>query len=128
MPHSTNYHSTLITVADDCPVGEATPPDRAGSVARLQYEMLRDAPYSLTSDELLLAVDTARFGYVDATAWAAKPRACLRASPLVKRYGFGLHHDAEGRVALVPMGSDAYARLMSDPDVRKRPGMRNRRA
>ena len=127
MPHSTNYHSTLITVADDCPVGEATPPDRAGSVACLQYEMLRDAPYNLTSDELLLAVDRARFGDIDATAWAAKPRACLRTSPLVKRHGFGLHHDAECRVALVPMGSEAYTRLMSDPDVRKRPGMRNRR-
>lgn len=128
MPYSTNYRSTLITVAEDCPVVEATPPDRAGSVARLQYEMLRDAPYSLTSDDLLLAVDTARFGDIDAAEWAAKPRACLRASPLVKRHGFGLHHDAHGRIALVPLGSETYARLLADPDVRKRPGMRSRRA
>lgn len=127
MPYSTNYHSTLITVAEDCPVREATPPDRTGSVARLQYELLRDAPFGLTSDELLLAVDKARFGDVDETAWAAKPRACLRASPLVKRHGFGLHHDKEGRVALVPLGSEIYARLLSDPAVRKRPGMRNKR-
>lgn len=28
MPYSTNYHSTLITVAEDCPVREATPPDQ----------------------------------------------------------------------------------------------------
>lgn len=128
MPYSTNYRSTLITVAEDCLVVEVTPPDRAGSVARLQYEMLRDAPYSLTSDDLLLAVDKARFGDFDAAEWAAKPRACLRASPLVKRHGFGLHHDDHGRVALVPMGSDAYSRLLADSSVAKRPGMRNRRA
>ena len=36
-------------------------------------------------------------------------RACLRSSDLGKRDGWGLHHDAEGRVALVAVDSPEYA-------------------
>ncbi|KAA5803579.1 hypothetical protein F1654_07180 [Alkalicaulis satelles] len=127
MNHSTNYRSTLIIVAEDCPVDKASPPEKVGSVAHLHYELLRHAPYSLTSDELLLAVDKARSGSINEAVWAKKSRACLRASPLVKRYGFGLHHDAEARVALVPVCSDAYKQMLINPAIMKRQGMRNRR-
>ena len=41
----------------------------------------------------------------------ATGRPCLRAGDLGRRYGWGLHADAHGRVALVPLGSDEYARL-----------------
>lgn len=40
----------------------------------------------------------------------AASRACLRASPLGKRHGWGLHFDSAGRVALLDRDSDLYRR------------------
>ncbi len=125
--HSTNYTNTLITVSADCPVAVGTPPAKPGTVAERQHALLREAPYGMTSDELLLAVECVRKGPVTAESFFAKPQACLRASPLVKKQGYGLHHDAAGRVALVPVESPDYARLLADPAVVKRPGMRSAR-
>lgn len=125
--HSTNYRNTLITVATDCPVDVGTPPDRSGTVAAWQFALLSAAPYTMTSDQLLLAVATSRKGEIAAETFFAKPQACLRTSPLVKTYGFGLHHDDQGRVALVAKESPRYAELAADPAVTKRPGMRSSR-
>lgn len=125
--HTTNYANTLITVSADCPVVAGTAPAKAGTVAERQYALLRGAPYSMTSDELLLAVECDRKGPVTAERFFAKPQACLRASPLVKKHGYGLHHDAAGRVALVPVESPDYERLLADDAVVKRPGMRSAR-
>lgn len=125
--HSTNYVNTLITVSTDCPVAVATPPTKEGTIAERQFARLSAAPYAMTSDELLLAVENDRKGDVTAEEFFAKPLACLRVSPLVKKHGYGLHHDAKSRVALVPVESAAYKRLMSDASVKKSPGMRSKR-
>jgi hypothetical protein len=45
----------------------------------------------------------------------SKPCACMRTSPLPKTYGWGLHFNAEGKVAVVPVGSKEYQRLKNDP-------------
>lgn len=125
--HSTNYRNTLITVSGDCPVTVATPPTKQGTVAERQFAMLSTAPYTMTSDQLLLAVEIDRKGAVTADAFFARPQACLRASPLVKKHGYGLHHDADGRLALVPMESVDYTRLTVDTSIVKRSGMRSKR-
>ena len=52
----------------------------------------------------------------------------LRSSPLGKRYGWGIHHDADGRIALVPLGSDEYRALAADPHVTQLTAMRSARA
>jgi len=46
--------------------------------------------------------------------WAtfyATPRACLRSSDLGKRYGWGIHADADGRLAVYAVGSAEYGAL-----------------
>ena len=35
----------------------------------------------------------------------------MRASPLTKRYGWGVHHDAAGRMALYGVGTAEYRRF-----------------
>nr|WP_314075979.1 DUF6157 family protein [uncultured Roseococcus sp.] len=125
--HTTNYRDTLITMSGDCPVTVATPPTKEETVAGRQFALLSAAPYAMTSDQLLLAVENDRKGAVTAEAFFAKPQACLRASPLVKKHGYGLHHDSGGRVALVAVESPDYARLLADASVVKRPGMRSAR-
>lgn len=83
----------------------------------MQLAWLLPAPYALTSDELSFQVHCARLdqsadlaSHLLAT-FASKPRACLRASPLVKTHGWGLHHDAQGRVAAVAVESPKYRLL-----------------
>lgn len=126
--HTTNYTDTFIAVAPDCPATVAeVPPERATpSVARIQYDMLVDAPYALTSDDVVHTSQGERRG-IDRETFFATGQACLRASPLVKRYGWGLHHDAEGRVALVPVESAEYAAFVADEALDQKSGMRSSR-
>jgi hypothetical protein len=131
--HTTNYAATFIEVAEDCPVAAAEePPPGRPTVARLQYELLAAAPYRWTSDDLLVEVAARRTGDDDRDRVRrelfSRPQACLRSSPLAKRYGWGLHSDAEGRVALVPLGSPEYAALAGDGATRHLRAMRSARA
>jgi len=129
--NSTNYRDTFITVSGDCPAPGGEQP-KAG-IAAVQHAILTERPpYSLTSDDLLFETEKERKGLVgtaqERAAFFAKPQACLRASPLPKRHGWGIHHDGEGRIALVPAGSPEYERLCSAGNLKVVPAMRNKRA
>lgn len=128
------YRSTLIALADDCPATSSRVPEKAG-VAAFQYAMLHDQPYQFTMDEVLFRShyrneeadpDTLKAAHWD--EFFAQPRACLRASPLPKRFGWGFHFDAEGRVALLAAQSPEYQRLLTEPGVKVVKAMRSKRA
>jgi hypothetical protein len=133
---TTNYRGTLIQVADDCPVDEAEQPPGgiAPTVAALQYALIAEHPYELTSDDVLFEVYAIRKSIPAEersearVTFFARDQACLRSSPLGKRYGWGIHHDGDGRVALVPLGSDDYDALAADPAVKQVKAMRSKRA
>ena len=134
--HTTNYADAFIEVAEDCPVDAAVaPPEREpATVARMQYEALIDAPYRLTSDDVVFGVHAARAGVPDSewdaarTAFFSKGQPCLRSSPLAKAYGWGFHFDADGKVALVAAGSPRYAELAAAAGVKRLRAMRRSRA
>lgn len=135
-----NYYQPLIAVADDCPVTASTPPpDRGGakSVAALQYDMLAGRPFVFTQEDVLFEVWRQRQGGPAASpeevaelraAFFAKPQACLRASPMPKRYGWGFLFDREGRVALCPMESAEYRKQVVGGGVTIVKAMRSKRA
>ena len=137
-----NYHDTFIRVAPDCPVSEAVVPTgrrEENSIPQIEYELLSENPYTLTQEELLFAVHARRQGIGEGDLKArrpalweeffGKPHACLRASMLPKKYGWGLHFDAEGRIALVAMESKAYKMLAEGKGVATvLTAMRNKRA
>lgn len=133
--HSTNYYDTFIEVAEDCPVAAAEIPPLKGdnkSVANLQFEMIVEHPYRYTSDEVLFSIHALRSGISGGMETAreeyfSKGQACLRASPLAKRYGWGIHHNAEGKVAVYPAGSEEYQRFLEDSAVKKVRAMRSKR-
>lgn len=57
--HTTNYKNTLIEVAEDCSAFKGEIPPLKGdkkSVATIQFEILRENPYSFTSDDVLFKV------------------------------------------------------------------------
>jgi len=133
--HTTNYRGTFIEVADDCPIDHAVEPPVTDtpSIAALHHRLIAEEPYARTSDDVIFETYALRNGIAidDAAAREAffsKGQPCLRSSPLGKRYGWGTHHDAEGRVALVPRDSEEYAVLAADPDLSHTKAMRSRRA
>ena len=114
---------TFVLVAEDCPARSGTvPPSRATpSRAGLEHELLAAAPYHYTLEDLIYAVHVRHRAIPPETlaggagairaALFSKPHPCMRASALPKRYGWGVHHDAEGRIALYAVGSAAYREL-----------------
>lgn len=123
--HTTNYENTLITVSADTRATAAVPPPTGrGTVAERQFALLFGHDYELTSDDVIWSVHEARGGAGTRAEFFSVGRPCLRTSPLAKTYGWGVHADADGRVALVPMGSQRYEQLLADDSVRKVSAMR----
>lgn len=131
--HSTNYSNAFIGVADDCPAqtGCIPPAKQDPTIAQRQYQMIVDNPYRYTSDEVIFAIHATKNeimpGELEArrAAFFSKAQACLRTSPLAKRYGWGIHHDASSRVALWPRESEGYLRLSQDPTLKQLRAMKN---
>lgn len=119
------YRDTFITVAADCPTSTPVVPEPyrgRRTVAMIQYELLADAPYRWRHSDVLVLTVLGQRG-VEAPAddelaafreeYFAQPRACLRSSPLPKRFGWGVHFDREGRCALYGVGTPDYERFAS---------------
>lgn len=118
--------NTFVLVAEDCPVHTGVTPSLRGgqpTIASLQHELLLAKPYKLTLKDLMLAVHLRREGLsaVDAKAMAkeiheklfGKPYPCMRASPLPKKFGWGVHYDAKGRIGLFAVDTPKYQRFAS---------------
>ena len=51
----------------------------------------------------------------------------MRSSPLSKRYGWGVHSDAEGKIAIYALESDDYRKLCKDNKLEHKKAMRLKR-
>jgi hypothetical protein len=135
-----SYSQTFIRVSPDTKATAGTlPPEKAGArtVAGWQHALLGEHPYQFTERELYFRVHCHRHGISDAEAKKrrdailaevfAKPQACLRASPLPKNYGWGVHYDDQGRIAIVGMETAAYRELSTSP-LKQLDAMRSKRA
>jgi hypothetical protein len=135
--HTTNYTNTFIEVAADCPTLVAQVPSAKGeaiTVAGLQYNLVHQNPYRFTSDEVLFQVHAAR-NEVTAiekeearNAFFSKGQPCFRASPLTKRYGWGVHFNAAGKMALYGVEANAYKQFVADTNLKKVKAMRLKKA
>ncbi len=135
--HTTNFQSTFIEVAEDCPLNMAEIPPMKGnkkSVANMQFEMLNKNPYKYTSDDVLFQVfadrnDLTKNEYEkERKNFFSKGQPCFRASPLTKRYGFGIHSDERGRIAMYGVETKEYAIFIADQSIEKVKAMRSKRA
>ena len=121
--HTTNYQNAFIEIAEDCPVKAGEMPPLKGekrTVANMQFDMVYDNPYKYTSDDVLFQVYADRNGIKKSEQTEArkqffsKGQACFRASPLTKRYGWGVHSDEAGRIALYGAETTEYKKLSGD--------------
>ncbi|MBW7455327.1 DUF6157 family protein [Paenibacillus sepulcri] len=138
-----NYYNTFITVARDCPAEKGmTPPDKKSGKTKpgIEFELVADHPYAYTQEELLFEVhirhkeipeeELEARGTRMKDEFYQKPMPCLRASMLPKKYGWGIHFNAEGKMALIPVDSPEYHRFVNGEyeDVRIVPAMSNSKA
>lgn len=135
-----NYENTFIAVAADTKATAGTPPkQREGkpTIAEMEYEMIAAAPYAHTQEDVQFAVHVKKCGLTAGELKArrtalwreffAQPMACMRTSPLAKTYGWGLHFDPAGKVALVGMETPEYRQLSQDKKIEQTRAMRNGR-
>ncbi|MCD6069166.1 MAG: hypothetical protein K0S33_3992 [Bacteroidetes bacterium] len=134
--HTTNYENTLIQIADDCPVESSEIPPVKGdkkSVANIQFDLISKHPYKFTSDDVIFQVyadrnDLTKKEYKEARAqFFSKGQPCLRTSPLTKRYGWGVHSDKDGKIALVGCETAEYKKLSKDKTLKTVKAMKSAR-
>lgn len=134
--HSTNYINTFIEVAPDCPADKGMePPDKNGkkTVANYQFDLLKNNPYEYTSDDIFFQVFAIRNDLADhemtfeREKFFSKGKPCFRASPLTKRYGWGIHSDDNGRVAMFGRETAQYEELRKRSDLKVVKAMRSKR-
>jgi len=132
--HTTNYTDTFIEVAPDCPAtcGEVPPTnENAKTIASIQFEMIEKHPYQYTSDDILFQVyaernDLTKSEYKQAREhFFSKGQPCFRSSPLTKRYGWGIHSDKDGKIAIYGCDTTEYKKKSSDTTLKVIKAMRS---
>jgi hypothetical protein len=125
--HTTNYQNVFIEVAEDCLATCGEVPPLKGdqkTVASLQFELVHKHPYQFTSDDVLFQVFALRNDITEKeqelarVQFFSKGQPCFRASPLTKRYGWGLHCDKNGKIALVGCDTPEYEALAKDKQLK----------
>lgn len=135
MIHTTNYTNTFIEIADDCPISQAEiPPEKnIKTLASLQYEQIVKEPYRYSSDDIVFECYAVKNDISDSEKpqaridFFSKGQPCLRSSPLAKRYGFGIHHNEDSKVAIFPVESNEYEKFLHDNTIKKVKAMRSKK-
>lgn len=132
--HTTNYFDTFIEVAEDTKAvrGTKPPSKEKKTIAEMQYELIAENPYQFTSDDVFFQVFADKNNLPETEYQSAreqffsKGQPCFRASPLTKTYGFGVHSNHEGKVALYGMETIEYQQFLADEKVKKVKAMKSK--
>ena len=134
--HTTNYTNILIEIAEDSPVSASVIPvvkNDKKTIANYQFEKLSKKPLKYTSDELLFEIFVERNDISlseleeEKKNFFSKGQACLRTSPLAKKNGFGIFHNQDSKVKLIPAESKEYEELLKDNSVKKVKAMKTKK-
>ena len=134
--YTTNYQNTFIEIAEDCPnnKGEIPPDKKSGkTTANIQYDLISKNPYKYTSDDILFKCYAIKNDIGDTEIKASrdqffsKGQPCLRASPLTKQYGWGVHYDEKGRIAIYGCETKEYRAFSKNPEIKKLRAMNSKR-
>ena len=132
--HTTNYQNTFIEIAEDCPVqkGEIPQLKKAGkTIANIQYEIIEGNPYKYTSDEIIFQcymIKNKVKGNLNKLKeeFFSKGQPCFRASPLTNQYGWGIHYDNNGKMALYGCETTGYKKCKNDKNIKALKALKNK--
>ena len=133
--HSTNYINTFIEVAPDTKANHSTPPPSKSkkTVGEMHFSLITSNPYVYTSDDVIFSAYAEKQDLTSEELEAArkqffsKGQPCLRTSPLTKTYGYGIHCDKEGKIALYGMETDEYQQFVNDDSILKVKAMKSKK-
>ena len=131
-----SYKNTFITVSEDSPVESSIIPlpkkDKL-TIASIEYDLIYNNPYGYTQDDVQFKtfmikneIEADELGELR-EQFFSKPKACFRASPLVKKYGWGIHYNEEGKVSIYEMNSRPYHQFLHSDKTTILKGMRSKR-
>ncbi|MCU9614582.1 DUF6157 family protein [Caldibacillus lycopersici] len=131
-----SYKNTFITISEDSPRNTAVipvPKNEKPTIASIEFELIKNNPYHYTQADVQFQtyvrknkLETENLAELK-DQFFSKPKACFRASPLVKSYGWGIHYDNEGKIALYAVNSEEYLALEKEAHIQKLKGMRTKR-
>lgn len=125
---SINLSNIFIQVSPDYHQEKAIiPPLKSAqkTIARIQYELLIGNPYELTADDLIFSVHVNRKVLSEADIekereiFFSRKQTGLASSPLAKKFGWGVHFNEDGKVAIFPIESEQYKLLANDPNIKQ---------
>ena len=124
--YTTNYIDTFIEAAEDCPAltAEAPPSKEPKTAAQIEYDILIDSPYQYTSDDVLYESNGRRLG-INRADFFSKGQPCFRASALTKKYGWGVHSNEAGKIAIYAIESDEYKKFANDNAIKHLKALRS---
>jgi len=100
----------------------------------MHFELLINKPYFFNSDDIIFKTFDDKKGITEKDfenenlTFFSKGQPCLRCSPLVKTYGWGIHYNSEGKVAIVAIDSKDYEKFKTDNSLKQVKAMRNKKA
>ncbi|MGM7724693.1 DUF6157 family protein [Metabacillus sp. Hm71] len=131
-----SYKNTFITVSEDSTVTSAivpVPRNNKPTIASIQYDLIKNNPYKYTQEDVqfktYLIKEQIESNNLNELReqYFTKPKACFRASPLVKKYGWGIHYDDHGKIALFDVNSETYNQFLNLDNITLLKGMRSKR-
>ena len=95
--------------------------------------MIEANPYQYTSDDVIFKTFVVKNSLEsnldnERNQFFSKGQACMRCSPLTKRYGWGVHSNEEGKIAIFPRESEEYQRFLKDDNLKRVKAMRSKKA
>lgn len=130
------YKNTFITISEDSTIISAIVPiprNEKPTIASIEYDLIKNNPYRYTQEDVqfktYLVKNQIESNNIDELReqFFTKPRACFRASPLVKKYGWGIHYDAEGKISIYDVKSEPYNQFLKLENLTILKGIRSKR-
>jgi hypothetical protein len=131
-----SYKNTLITISEDSKVTSAKVPaikNRKPTIAYIEHDLINNNPYKFTQEDVQFKTYLIKNQMEAENAaelreqFFSKSKACFRASPLVKNYGWGIHYNNQGKITIYDVNSEMYNQLLKQDDITKLKGMRSKR-
>ncbi|MGG3556497.1 DUF6157 family protein [Peribacillus frigoritolerans] len=131
-----SYKNTLITISEDSKVSSAKVPvfrNEKPTIAYIEHDLINNNPYKFTQEDVQFKKYLIKNQMEAENAaelreqFFSKSKACFRASPLVKNYGWGIHYNNQGKIAIYDVNSEMYNQLLKQDDITKLKGMRSKR-
>lgn len=105
----------LIMVAEDSVVDRAVVPGPKKTIPRITYEVLIENPYKYTEEDLRHEVHVVRRNKSGLKLGSYN----IKRSLLLQKFGWGIHRNKQGKMALIPVESAKYQELLGSINTTK---------